>query len=72
MHSESASQACSKPAGLMCTQVNAGIGSQLHVLGLALGVAMDTNRVLLLRTDVRHALYTDDPYCGEQTTMENT
>lgn len=26
---------------------------------------MDTNRVLLLRTDVHHALYTDDPYCGE-------
>jgi hypothetical protein len=55
----------------MCTQGDAGVGSQLHVLGLALGVAMDTNRVLLLNTDVRHAMYTNDPYCGEQSSMQN-
>ena len=43
-----------------------GIGSQLHVLGLALAVAMDTNRVLLMNTHVDEAMFTNDAYCGEQ------
>lgn len=41
-----------------------GIGSQIHVLGLVLAVAMDLDRVLLLDTDVHDALFTDDEYCG--------
>ena len=41
-----------------------GIGSQIHVLGLVLAVAMDLDRILLLDTDVHDALFTDDDYCG--------
>jgi hypothetical protein len=41
-----------------------GIGSQIHVLGLVLAVAMDLDRILLLDTDVHDALFTDDEYCG--------
>ena len=61
-----AAQGQSMRFGTLCVQVNAGIGSQLHVLGLALAVAMDTDRILLLNTDVEEGMYTNDPYCGAQ------
>jgi hypothetical protein len=56
---------CTMRCCTLCMQERAGIGAQLHLIGLALAIAMDTNRILLLDTNVEAALYTKDPYCGE-------
>lgn len=53
------------PLGFVADTIQrGGIGSQIHVLGLAISTAMDLDRVLLLDTDVKDALFTDDKYCG--------